>query len=243
MATQINKFSVTQLTLAAHVRFHTVVNNAIAAYSADKLHLATLVPRYADAVAAERAVLNRPTAFSETPYIEKVDLQRNHAISLAFKLVNAFLKSTDTAEITAAQHLHAIIAPFKSIKKHEYNRKTMEIDRLIVAFSTAEPAHIALLALASPIKQLTAHNIAFDALKAARSADLVIRTPITIANTATLRLATDALYREMVQTVNAFTIVDPSAELEKFATNVNALISQYKLVVANQGKSKREPSE
>ena len=53
-------------------------------------------------------------------------------------------------------------------------------------------------------------------------------------------LTTDTLYRELVQTVNAFALVSPSTELETFAADVNALISQYKLVIANQGKSKKE---
>ena len=53
MANQIISFGVTQLTLAAHAQFHGIINSTIAAYELAALHLETLAPQYAAAVAAE----------------------------------------------------------------------------------------------------------------------------------------------------------------------------------------------
>jgi hypothetical protein len=241
MANQIISFGVTQLTLAAHAQFHGVVCSILAEADLAALHLENLAPQYLVASAAEKEAVNRPDSFSETPQMVEVDRKRDLAVSLTFNLVNAFLRSTNAAEIAAAQRMDAIISPYSAIQAHEYNRETTEIEGLLAALNAAPPADLNLLGLISPLEQLDTHNAAFKAIKAERSVDVVARGPISETDTRELRATLDTLYRQIVQTVNAFAIAIPSAELDTFAAAINAEIAQYKVVAANQGKGATNP--
>lgn len=238
MKTKIASFGTTKLTLAAHAQFNELINIEVGNSDPIKLHLETLAPLYAAAVLAEKDVVNRPSAYAETPQMIAADHKRDLVISLGFNIIDAYLKSASDVEIAAAQRLHAIVAPYRGIQSHEYNRQTSETDGLIASLDGALPADIALLGLGSCSEQLDAYNGAFKVILAERSTDVGTRAPIADASSRELRIITDGYYRDIVETVNAFIVAIPSAELETFAVAINALITQYKLVAANQGKKK-----
>lgn len=50
----------------------------------------------------------------------------------------------------------------------------------------------------------------------------------------------DALYRQVVDTVNAYTLIQPSAEITDFVARMNVIVAKYRNVVANQAKTKKE---
>ena len=236
MGTKINMFGTTKLTLAAHAQFNELVAGQIAASDLEALHLTVLAPQYLAVVAAEKEAVNRPSAYAETPQMIAVDRLRDLSVSLVFNLIDAYLKSPSTAEQLAAEHLHAVVAPYRGIQKHEYNRQTTEVDGLIASISAAAIADLTLLSLTSAVEQMDAHNAAFKALLAERTVDVGTRAPVANESTGTLRRTTDTLYRTLVETVNAFAIAIPSAAIETFAVSINALITQYEMVAANQGK-------
>ena len=80
MATQIKTLSLSRLTLAAHSQFHKLVISKIESYGAADLHIEQLAPLYAVAAAEEMVVINRPTAFSETPMMEATNHERDKTI-------------------------------------------------------------------------------------------------------------------------------------------------------------------
>ena len=44
----------------------------------------------------------------------------------------------------------------------------------------------------------------------------------------------------MVDTVNAYTLIQPSAEITDFVARMNVIVAKYRNVVANQAKTKKE---
>jgi len=46
-----------------------------------------------------------------------------------------------------------------------------------------------------------------------------------------------------VETINAYSLASPSAELDAFRLEINAFIIQYKNVIAHQGKHNNETDE
>jgi len=243
MATKIKRFSITQPSLAAHSLFHDQIDEEITKYDLPVIQLEELAPLYTIAVAAERAAVNRPTAFSETPQMVEADHKRDQSITMLVGIINIYGKSTQENEIAAAQRLHAIIAPYHGMQAHEYYRETTETNGMLAALATALPADIALFNLSSVIEQIATHNTTFKQLIAERKGDVIVRTPVSITDSQELRQAADALYLQMVERVNAFIITTPSPELETFAVAINAIITHIKLVIANQGKSKKETNE
>jgi len=235
MATQIDILGITKLTLGAHLHYHKLVSNKIESYEATSLHLVALAPLYAAAVAAEKAVMNRPTSFAATSQMVTVNNERNKTVSQAFNLVSTFLKSVLATEVASAQRLHAIMAPHKGIQDHEYYRKTTEIDRLHSTLKSASPTDISTLALGTTIEQMGIKNEAFKELMRERSRDVAVRMPIIITDSRKLRHTTDEIYQKIATTINSFAIAMPSPELESFTKSINALIVQFKHVIANQG--------
>lgn len=241
MATKIKTLATTQMTLAAHAQFHLSVNEAIIVGGAEKLHLAALAAPYAAAARAEADVVNRPTAYSETPEMQAKDHERDQALSLLFNLTDAFAKSPAPADLAPARRITALLAPYRSIQTHEYQRETTEIDGLIVALSEAAADDLKALALSAPLSMLEDLNAEFRSLTNTRVAEIATRAPLTEANTRELRANSDDLYHQVVDTVNAFAIAAPAPEIADFINTINALVSQYKLIIANQGKKKTEP--
>lgn len=50
----------------------------------------------------------------------------------------------------------------------------------------------------------------------------------------------DALYHQVVDTVNAYTLIQPAAEITDFVARMNVIVAKYRNVVANQAKTKKE---
>ena len=243
MITQIKRFAITQLTLAAHSQFHEQVLKEISAYEVAVLHLEELAAAYGSAVSAEKIAVNRPTAFAETPLMVETDHKRDQAVSMVFNMVSLYRKSTEVTEIAAAQRLSAILAPYQGIQIHEYYRETSEIDGMLASLATALPADITLFNLSSVIAQVKTHNDAFKLLMTDRSGDVVNRTPVRLTDSQDLRHSSDTLYHEIIQRVNAFAIAIPSPELEAFAVAINAIVLQLQRVIASQGRSQKEETE
>ena len=238
MATKINSFGITKLTLAAHAQFHMLISTLITGSDLEALHLTTLAPQYLAATAAEKEIVNRPSAYTETPELIAIDHNRDLAVSLAFNLIDTFMKSPNQADQSAATFMHAIVAPYRDIQGHEYNRETSEITGLIEALSAAPTDKINLLALSSPIELMDTYNAAFIATKAERYTDIAARTPIAEADTRERRGAADTLYKQIVEQTNAYATIAPTAEITAFISTVNSYVAEYKIIVANQGKQK-----
>ena len=62
------------------------------------------------------------------------------------------------------------------------------------------------------------------------------------ADTRALRTAADQQYHAMADTVNAYTLVNPTTELTTFVSRMNVLIDKYRTVIANQGKTPKKPT-
>ncbi len=73
----------------------------------------------------------------------------------------------------------------------------------------------------------------------------VERMPQTSINTDELRKQIDAKYTEIVQTVNAYAIVQPSEDINNFINQVNALLTLTKRSMASMGKdsNQEDPTE
>lgn len=237
MAAKIQNIACTQFTLAGHVKFNSEVNALIAEFTPVKLHLETIAPQYNAAVNAENNVVNRPTMYAETQRMHEADHERDLSIALVRNLVNAYAASPIKSHSATAAILVAIIAPYRGMQVHEMNRQTTEVDSMCDALrKPAATAALAALHIEETVAQLDLANSNFKAATAARDAESLRRQHIKDADTRTLRAVTNTLYRQMVEQVNAYAIVQPSDEIVSFIDRMNVLVARYKVVIANQGK-------
>jgi cell division protein ZapA (FtsZ GTPase activity inhibitor) len=89
-------------------------------------------------------------------------------------------------------------------------------------------AHIATLNLTEEVAALTEKNADFEAVFNKKLQEEVERLPQKDIDTEELRKQVDEKYAEIVQTVNAYAIVQPTEAIEAFIAQMNALISLTK---------------
>ncbi|MBQ2363019.1 MAG: hypothetical protein II287_05365 [Bacteroidaceae bacterium] len=106
-------------------------------------------------------------------------------------------------------------------------------------------ARLATLALTEEVEALTLKNAQFDVAFNQKMQEEVERMPQTSINTDELRKQIDAKYSEIVQTVNAYSIVQPSEDINNFINQVNALLTLTKRSMASMGKdsNQEDPTE
>ena len=88
--------------------------------------------------------------------------------------------------------------------------------------------HITLLGLTEELEALEEKNAAFAAIDDEKLQEEVERLPQKDIDTEELRKQVDEKYAEIVQTVNAYAIVQPTDAIESFINQMNALISLTK---------------
>ncbi|MEI3468552.1 MAG: DUF6261 family protein [Bacteroides intestinalis] len=243
MATKINNVPLSQLTLASHAQCHQEVTALIESLTAEKLHLETLAPQYAAAVTAEQQVVNRPTAYAETADMQQADHVRDLTLSLLFNLVDAYAGSPKDAQQKSAHTLVSLLLPYRGIQTHEMHRQTTETSGLITALGeTSADAALTALGLDDLPEALDTANANFLKAEAQRDKEALRRQPVSQADSKQLRLQADALYRQVVDTVNAYTLIQPSAEITDFVARMNVIVAKYRNVVANQAKTKKRSS-
>ena len=89
-------------------------------------------------------------------------------------------------------------------------------------------AHIATLNLTEEVTLLAEKNATFAAVYDEKLQEEVERLPQKDIDTEELRKQVDEKYAEIVQTVNAYAIVQPTEAIETFIAQMNALISLTK---------------
>lgn len=241
MVLQINSAPLSQWPLGLHNDFHNQNNSLILATGAAKLYLDKLAPEYAELVAQENSVVKRQTAYVSTATLESLDEQRDHMVRILLGTVDYQVDSTIAAKASAARVLQALCAPYRNVARSDYRTQTREVNGLIALLSGEEEmAHLTTLNLTEELAEVVRLNALFDIAIQEKQGEAVERMPQTTLTTDELRKALDAKYAEIVQTVNAYAVVQPSAEIESYITNLNAVIMLVKQSAATQGKKKEE---
>lgn len=244
MASKITTFDKSRLTLGAHSEFHTSVNNLIKANDAEALHIATQAARYNEAVATESSIVTRETTFVATPAMESADNHRDKILSTINAVVNAHQWNPITAKKTSYNYLAATIAPYKGIREHEYSRETAEVTSLLNALSTGEAAeHVATLGLTDEVAELSAANARFSIEFDKKMAEVAARSAQASIDTKEARATCDAIYGEMTELLNAYSLIQPTEALTAFIASLNGIIETYRLIAANTGKSTTKEEE
>lgn len=226
MANQINSMRFSSLTIGMHCDFHYQANGLMTATGADELHIAALLPGYTEKVGLESSIVRRQTAYVSTEQLNAIDQDRDHSLGVINQVVNAHLTNTIQEKCTAAKSLDAMMAPYKNISRHEKRAQTREVAGLLAVLAgEAATAHIATLHLTEEVAELRRYNAAFEAAQAGKLQEEVERLPQKDIETDELRKQVDAKYAEIIQTVNAYAIVQPTEAIESFIAQMNALIS------------------
>ena len=229
MAKQIDIMGFSNLNLGVHCDFHYQTYNLLTKAGAETRHIAALLPAYGGLVEQETGIVRRQTAYVSTVSLKTQDKVRDSILGVIMQIINAHLTTPIAAKLASAQWLDAVVSPYRNIRGHDYRSETREVAGLLsVLASEAASAHIATLHLTEEVATLAQYNAAFEVAQAEKLQEEVERLPQKDIDTEELRKQVDEKYAEIVQTVNAYAIVQPTEAIEAFIAQMNALISLTK---------------
>lgn len=229
MATQINVMGFSYLNVGLHNDFHYQAYGKMKATGAQALHIENLLPAYGELVELESSIVRRQTTYVSTVQLNDADKVRDNAMGVILNIITAHKTNTIEAKRSAALALDAMVAPYRGISNHEKRTQTREVAGLLAVLNKEEAmAHIATLNLTEEVTLLAEKNATFAAVYDEKLQEEVERLPQKDIETEELRKQIDEKYAEIVQTVNAYAIVQPTEAIEAFIAQMNGLISLTK---------------
>ena len=242
MTKQIKNFNKTQLPIGTQTNFHKKVLTLIGTTTAAALHVEGLEPPYTAAVETLSSIVNRPTTYVATQSRQDVDDRRDRFVGVIHQIINAH-KTNPIAEKKAASNtLDALMAPYRSIARHQYAKETEEINGMLAVLE-ANPEETALLDLTDEVAGLKEANEAFEAVIDEKIAEEQARQAINDTDSKEAMSVANNLYDQIVQVVNAYAIVSPTDEIEGFIDQLNATVAVYAAMIDASPTSPTTPGE
>lgn len=242
MAKQIKNFNKTQLPIGTQTNFHKKVLTLIGTTTAAALHVEGLEPQYAAAVETLSSIVNRPTTYVATQSRQDVDDRRDRFVGVIHQIINAHKTNPLDEKRATAATLAALMAPYRSIARHQYAKETEEINGMLAVLE-AHATEVDLLGLTDEVAALKEANEAFEAVIDEKIAEEQARQAINDTDSKEATSAANDLYDQVVQVVNAYAIVSPTDEIEGFIDQLNATVAVYAAMIDASPTSPTTPGE
>lgn len=242
MTKQVNNFNKTRLPIGTLTNFHKKVLTLIGTTTAAALHVEGLEPPYTAAVETLSSIVNRPTTYVATQSRQDVDDRRDRFVGVIHQIINAHKTNPIAEKQAAAATLGALMAPYRSIAKHQYAKETEEINGMLAVLE-ANPEETALLGLTDEVAGLKEANEAFEAVIDEKIAEEQARQAVSDTDSKEATSAANNLYDQIVLTVNAYAIVSPTDEIEGFIDQLNATVAVYAAMIDSTPSSPTTPGE
>lgn len=242
MTKQIKNFNKTQLPIGTQANFHKKVLTLIGTTTAAALHVEGLEPPYTAAVETLSSIVNRPTTYVATQSRQDVDDRRDRFVGVIHQIINAHKTNPIAEKQAAAATLGALMAPYRSIARHQYAKETEEINGMLAVLE-AHSEETALLDLTDEVAGLKEANEAFEAVIDEKIAEEQARQAVSDTDSKEATSAANNLYDQIVQVVNAYAIVSPTDEIEGFIDQLNATVAVYAAMIDSTPSSPTTPGE
>ena len=239
---QITQLATTHMTLGAHNKFNIDVNNAIIQATAAALRVENYATLYAQKIEEESRIVNRQTAMASTVDVSAADRQRDRAVGVIMNLTNAHTTSIIAEKADAAKKLRQLLAPYKGIGNHAYQKETAEINGMVAVLTTGDGAtYAATLGMDDEVDALEQANAAFEEAYTRDQEEAATLAALQSVDTKELRAQVDALYQQIVLTVNAVAVLQPTDEVTAFIQKVNGIIYKAEQEMGTSTASKPLP--
>ena len=243
---QINLFSITKLLASASLEFHNSVCKIIETFSDIVASLGSLVGEYKEAIELQQRAANKDRGLSNTRALKEKDELRDALLSRFFKAASDFARSPIAGEKAAGQTVSDATSRFRGLMGYERNKQTGEVKTMIIALKQPTVWDAAdVLNLRPLIGQIEEANTDFETEMNARIESESQKENL---NTTEQRKITEGVYAQVVQKINAVSIVSPTTETDDCIDRLNALIEEYNRTIASMraggsGNEKRKKKE
>lgn len=228
MATQIKNFAMSQMTIGSCSEFHNNALGLITKITPAAIHIEALEPSYRAAVDTLASIVNRQRAYISTAQLADTDKVRDNAVGAIINVVNAYRTTPVEEKRQAALLLIPQLSAYNGIARHEYSKQTAEIKGMLGVLTAAEnAAAVTALGLDAEVEALTEANASFEAAFLGKAKEKSSRMGVEDLDSGQVVSRANTLYAQIVQTVNAYAIVQPTDELLAFIDDLNGIVGVY----------------
>lgn len=233
---QINNVSLTASTVGAITKFYQDVCLSIQTATPEKLGIAALAPQFLADVESLALVQNKQRANTAGLQITEADERRDAVVGFMFRYIAVMKDSPNAAKAAAGARLKLLVDSYPDLARVEMTRETTLIDGLLRDLADeTRTEDIEALELTECIEALDNAQADFKAADAARRAERQTRAEVAEGRSSgELRRSCAEQYKAIVQLVNAMALLQPSAEITAFVSEVNGAIVNLEQVIATE---------
>ena len=236
---KINEFSLVRLRNEEHFQFFTSFRDLVLVFTALALKIEALFALLLTAYDNELAALDviRKNAISDD--LAEADDARDSVFRGLSDAVKSALNHFNADIRTAAERLQIVLDTYGNLAIKPYDAETGGMNSLINDFTTTYAADVATAGLTGWVTELATKNKAFDDLKNNRYSDEAAKTILRMKEE---KGKTDAIYRQIVERINALVIVEGEAPYAGFIKELNERIQGYDNTISiRRARAKKTP--
>ena len=242
MTKQIDSFGMARMSVGACCNFHVKTIQYITDATPAALHIEGKMPGYTSVVTTLSSLVNRQRAYISTGAMKETDLRRDHALGVINNVVCDYQTTPVAEKQAAAKLLYPQLSPYRGIRDHEYNKQTSEIRGMLSLLDQEQnKAAITTLGLNEELEALREANAAFDAIYDQRVDEASVRKELNKIKTSDVIEQANALYLDIVLTVNAYAVIQPTDEINAFIDKMNGLVKSLADASGSSTSSGSEP--
>jgi hypothetical protein len=222
---KIGKFNLLHLRNDAHFQFHTEFNDLVTKHNPETLKVKSLFDAYLPLYEREDEALKKISKNALTEKIQEADRARDEIFAGMVEVNKGMCKHFNKQTAEAAYRVKIILDTYGNIARKPLNEQTSAVYNLLqdlrsdkYASDTAESA------IADWADELEKRNKAFEALVKERFDETAHKTDIVMK---AARAELDKAYHAMTERIDAFALVEGTADHEEFIKTLNAVIAKY----------------
>ena len=221
---KVTDFALTRLRNEEHFQFFTSLRDLVLVFNALALKIEALFVLFLAAYTNELAALDVVRKNSISDDLVDADDERDSVFRGLIDGVKSALNHFNADIRAAAKHLQVVLDTYGNLVIKPYDAETGGLNSLINDFTTTYAADVATVGLTAWVTELAAKNKAFDDLKNNRYSDEAAKTILRMKQE---RVKTDAIYRQIVERINALVVVEGEAAYAGFINELNKRIEGF----------------
>ncbi|MDH6304810.1 hypothetical protein M2459_001546 [Parabacteroides sp. PF5-5] len=248
---KIKSISKSRLHVDSHAEFNENVYLAVKEAAFTNVEMAALLPLYLESITLEKQIISRPRASIYTQDVQGSDSIRGGLLKQLIGTINSARKGNIPAMKDAAEKLWIIVKPFRKVYTNFMTDETDQINNLVKLILADECEEwLRALYLETVVLKLKHENIAFRKKYTTRAIERGT-LPGNGITTIEQRKVVDKLYTQIIDLLNSVVVSArakietgfPEEKMDTVTVAINSYIDQYKLIIANQAKKRKEKEE
>jgi hypothetical protein len=222
---KILKIAFSYLRNEAHYQFLLLVTKLFGVYPNVANIVTNLLLKFYELTALEGQLVDAVRASGYTQELAEADQRVDRDIVGITAVVNSGLHHFDANFVKAAKALEILLKSFRgSIEKKSYEEESAAVKILVTDLQTTYAPQVTILSLETWVTELSEAQVDFERLFILRNTESADRPQQRLKD---VKLEVEGIYRQMIETIDAYSLINGSEECAKFVGELNREITYF----------------